>query len=103
VLNYAQIGKAKSWYRKQQAIMPAMDKKWCCQEFESHATVIPSEDGFRAVLVWGKTHFLSLLEFRSSNKHALDSSESGMKIWFCPWCGRSLEQHYSSIKVQISG
>jgi len=31
-----------------------MDKKWCCQEFESHATVIPSEDGFRAVLVGAK-------------------------------------------------
>jgi hypothetical protein len=79
-----------------------MDKKWCCQEFESHATVIPSEDGFRVVLVWSKTHFLSLLEFRSSNKQPLDSSEGGMKIWFCPWCGRNLEQHYSSIKVQIS-
>jgi hypothetical protein len=89
--------------QKKQAIMPAMDKKWCCKDFESHATVIPSEDGFRAVLVWSKTHFLSLLGFRSSNKQALDSSGGGMKIWFCPWCGRNLEQQCSSIKVQISG
>ena len=37
--------------------MPAVDKKWCCKDFESHATVIPSEDGFRVVLVWSKTSF----------------------------------------------
>jgi hypothetical protein len=48
--------------------------------------------------VWRKNYFLSLLEFRLPNKQPLDSSEGGMKILFCPWCGRNLEQHYASPK-----
>jgi hypothetical protein len=51
----AVTGKVKSGYGKKKTRDNApMDKKWCCQEFESHATVIPSEDGFRAVLVGAK-------------------------------------------------
>ena len=41
---------------------------------------------------------LSLLEFRLPNEQPLDSSEGGMRILFCPWCGRNLEQRYASPK-----
>jgi hypothetical protein len=78
--------------------MLVMDRKWCCGQFESHASATPSEDGFRVFLLWRKNYFLSLLEFRLPNKQALDSSEGGMKILFCPWCGQNLEQQYAAPK-----
>ena len=70
---------------------------WCCKEFESHASDALQKDGFRAVLVLGgKLGFFSLLEFWLSSKKPPDPCEGRVRINFCPWCGRNLEQYYTS-------
>src|ERR1700747_186519 len=74
-----------------------MKRIWCCKEFESHAAATFHHDRFRAVLVWrGRHGFLSLLEFWQPGKQPPDACEGGVRINFCPWCGRNLEQYYTS-------
>jgi hypothetical protein len=73
-----------------------MVKKWCCEQFESHASEVPSQDGCRVALVWGKNYFLALLEFRLKDKQPTDLSQGGLRILFCPWCGQNLEQQYAA-------
>jgi hypothetical protein len=77
--------------------IPIMKRIWCCKEFESHGFGALHEDGFRALLVWrGRRGFLSLLEFWQQGKQPPDPCEGGVRINFCPWCGRNLEQYYTS-------
>ena len=77
--------------------IPFMKRIWCCTEFESHGSGALHKDGFRAVLVWrGRRGFLSLLEFGQDGKQPPDPCEGGIRINFCPWCGRNLEQYYAS-------
>jgi hypothetical protein len=63
-----------------------MGRIWCCKEFEAHA-VERDKGGFRIILAWkGRRGFLSLLHY-----------EGGLVgINFCPWCGRNLEEYYTS-------
>jgi hypothetical protein len=76
-----------------------MDIKWCCKEFEAHASDVPSKDGFRVLLAWhvmGQNRFfISRLEFRLPDKQPPDPPHGGVKIQFCPWCGCNLLEHYA--------
>jgi hypothetical protein len=53
--------------------IPFMKRIWCCKEFGSHGSGALYKDGFRAVLVWRRLGFLSLLESgsRASNRRTL--------------------------------
>ena len=74
-----------------------MKRIWCCKEFESHAAATFHDDRFRVVLVWrGRHGFFSWLEFWQPDKRPPDACEGGVRINFCPWCGRNLEQYYTS-------
>jgi hypothetical protein len=72
-----------------------MQRKWCCREFELHASIPPAEDGFRVMLVWAKWGFQSFLSFYPTGKKPPENSEGGIRISFCPWCGINLEKHYA--------
>jgi hypothetical protein len=72
-----------------------MSRKWCCQEFESHASIEPVGDGFHAMLVWAKWGFQSFLMFYTSGKQPPDNAEGGVRISFCPWCGMNLKKNYA--------
>ncbi len=74
-----------------------MNRNWCCQEFETHASNVHPSDGFQAALVlrakWG---FHSFLMFYASGKQPPANAEGGIRIYFCPWCGANLEKHYAA-------
>jgi hypothetical protein len=72
-----------------------MERNWCCPEFKEHASSAGNR-GFRTALVWrGRRPFSCYLEFRKPDSDPLDSSEGGMEIKFCPWCGCNLKNQYA--------
>lgn len=72
-----------------------MNRNWCCREFEIHGQPAIASDGVQVIIgVNAKTGFFSFLHFWLPGKHLEDGAAAGVRIRFCPWCGRNLEEHY---------
>src|SRR6266699_274787 len=78
-----------------------VERKWCCRFFESCAPK-NGADGLRMMLVPTSDATECYLEFRSRTDTS-GEFETGTRIKFCPWCGRSVAKVYGRRKSTLAG
>jgi hypothetical protein len=71
--------------------------KWCCADFELHATPEAATDGIHIWLIMpSRPPMECYVDFRSEASSNM-RYETGLKINFCPWCGANIAKHYSAV------
>jgi lactoylglutathione lyase len=76
-----------------------MKSKWCCAEFQERFFQTEGrQDGFGILwYVRSRAAPVFRLEYRRPNRTPPEPiAEDGIKLIFCPWCGRNLLEHYGS-------
>jgi lactoylglutathione lyase len=79
--------------------IPAMNLDWCCEDFRERLFHDDGrQDGLGIfVLFRSKVPPLFQLEYRRPNRKPPEAiAEDGIRLKFCPWCGRNLLEHYGS-------
>jgi len=78
---------------------PTGAKEWCCPEFQTRCY----QPGRREhglgilVLILSKAGIQFLLEYRRTDRSPSEPiAADGIKLKFCPWCGRNLADWYAS-------
>jgi hypothetical protein len=79
--------------------IPAKNLDWCCDDFRArlfHAGFRPDGLGI-LVLFRSRIPPMFVLEYRRPNRQEPEPiAEDGIRLKFCPWCGRDLIEQYGS-------
>jgi lactoylglutathione lyase len=75
-----------------------MNLEWCCDDFRVRLFDDKRQDGLGIfVLFRSRVPPLFQLEYRRSNRKPPEGiAEDGIRLSFCPWCGRNLLEQYGS-------
>jgi hypothetical protein len=76
-----------------------MKSEWCCPEFQERFFQAEGrQDGLGILwIVRSRAAPVFLLEYRRPNRMPPEPiAEDGIKLKFCPWCGRNLLEQYGS-------
>ena len=76
-----------------------MPSEWCCARFrERFFQTDGRRDGLGILwFVRSRATPVFVLEYRRPNRELPERiAEDGIKIEFCPWCGRNLLEHYGA-------
>jgi ATP-dependent Clp protease ATP-binding subunit ClpA len=74
-------------------------REWCCPDFQSRCYQPGKKENGLGIVMWfrsrGPLNFA--LEYRRPDRAPSEPiCEDGIKLKFCPWCGRNLADWYSS-------
>jgi lactoylglutathione lyase len=76
-----------------------MKSEWCCPEFQERFFQTEGRQDGLGILWCVRPRAVPVfrLEYRRPNRTPLEPmAEDGIKLIFCPWCGRKLLEHYRS-------
>jgi lactoylglutathione lyase len=80
-------------------MIPAMDLGWCCEDFRGRLFHDDGNQDGLGIFVFFHSRVPPLfqLEYRRPNRKPPEAiAEDGIRLKFCPWCGRNLLEHYGS-------
>jgi hypothetical protein len=75
-----------------------MNSEWCCAEFRDRFFQDGRQDGLGILwFVRSSAAPIFVLEYRDPNRTPPEPiAKDGIKLKFCPWCGRNLLEYYGS-------